>query len=58
MLDVPFSDLVLCLLELGQVSFTCSMHTAGEWSCVRHTCSGADLQELHLRDLECCGLVS
>lgn len=34
MLDVPFSDLALCLLELRPVSFTFSMHGVGEWSCV------------------------
>lgn len=34
------------------------MRGAGEWSWVKHTCSGADLQELHFRDLEGCEPVS
>jgi hypothetical protein len=56
--DIPSSDLVLCLLELRPVSLTVPMHGAGQWSCVKHTCSGADLQELHLRDLKGCERVS
>lgn len=56
--DVPFSDLVLCLLELRSVSLTFPMHGAVEWSYGKHTCSGADLQEFYLRNLEGCEFVS